>query len=131
MTGNGLVKLMGDSFLVSKEVLPSIEGFGFVETLLGDPEGCLRQYRNANGLHVREYGNYFEIHEDKVDPRVDPFGHLIRDSPETLVAFGAASILTRSARHKRGSISFGGPFSFLLIFLSLNNILRKLKWLLF
>jgi hypothetical protein len=122
---------MDDSFLVSKKVLPSIDGFGFVETVLGDPEGCLRQYRNANRLHVREYEDYFEIHEDKIDPRVDPLGHLIRDSPETLVAFGVASILTRSARQKRGSISFGSPFSFLFIFLSLNNILHKLKWLLF
>jgi hypothetical protein len=120
-----------DSFLVSKEVLPSLEGFGLVETALGDPEGSLRQYRNANGLHVREYQNYFEIHEDKVDPREDPFGHLIHDSPETLVAFGAASILSSAASRKRGSVSIVGPLSFLLIFFSLNNILRKLKWLFF
>ena len=122
---------MDDSFLVSKEVLPSLDGFGFVETPLGDPEGSLRQYRNDKGLHVREYENYFEIHEDQVDPRVDPLGHLIRDSPETLVAFGAASILNNATSRKQGSVSFGGPLSFLLIFLSLNNILRKLKWLLF
>ena len=60
---------MDDSFLVSKEVLPSLDGFEFDETLLGDPRGCLRQYRGANGLHVREYENYFEIHQDQVDPR--------------------------------------------------------------
>lgn len=121
---------MDDSLLVSKEVLPSIDGFGFVETALGDPEESLRQYRNANGVHVREYETHFEIHEDKVDPRVDPLGHLVHDSPETILAFGAASILFSSGRTKRGSISFGDPFSFFLIFLSLNKILRKLKWLL-
>jgi len=120
---------MDNSFLVSKEVLPSLDGFGFVETVLGDPEGCLRQYRNTNGLHVREYEEYFEIHEDRVDPRVDPLGHLVLDSPETLLAFGAASILTTSAR--KHSRPFGGPLSFLLIFFSLNKILRKLKWLFF
>jgi hypothetical protein len=120
---------MDDSFLVSKEVLPSLDGFEFVETLLGDPKGCLRQYRGANGLHVREYEEYFEIHQDQVDPRVDPLSHLVRDSPETLVAFGATSILNSSTTKR--SRSFFGPLSFLLIFLSLNRILRKLKWLLF
>jgi len=120
-----------DSFLVSKEVLSSLEGFGFVETLLGDPKGCLRQYRKGNGLHVREYEEHFEIHEDQVDPRVDPLGHLIRDSPETLAAFGTAALFASSEKNKSGFPSLGGPLSFLLIFLSLNKILRRLKWLLF
>jgi hypothetical protein len=120
---------MDDSFLVSKEVLPSLDGFGFVETVLGDPQGCLKQYRNANGLHVREYEEYFEIHEDQIDPRADPLGHLVFDSPETLVAFGATSVLTHSAENH--SRPLGGPLSFLLIFFSLNKILRKLKRLFF
>jgi hypothetical protein len=120
---------MEDSFLVSKEVLPSLDGFEFDETLLGDPKGCLRQYRGVNGLHVREYEEYFEIHQDQVDPRVDPLGHLIQDSPETLVAFGAATVLNSAAKnHTR---YFGGPLSFLLFFFSVNSILRRLKRLLF
>src|SRR5580698_8637853 len=118
---------MDDSLIVSKDVLPSLDGFGLVETILGDPEGCLKQYRSENGLHVREYEKYFEIHEDLVDPRVDPIGHLIRDSPETLVSLGAASLLTRSSKNQ--SSFFAGPLGFLLVFLSLNNLLRKLKWL--
>ena len=120
---------MDDSFLISKEVLPSLEGFELDETLLGDPKGCLRQYRGANGLHVREYEEYFEIHRDQVDPRVDPLGHLLRDSPETLAAFGAATVLNSSA--KNHSRYFDGPLGFLLLLLSLNSILRKLKRLLF
>lgn len=111
-------------FSISKQVLPSLEGFAFDETVLGDPRGCIRQYRNSRGVHVREYANYFEIHVDVVDPRANPLGHLITDSPETLVAFGAASILSRKARH---SSSIGNPLGFLFLFLSFNRVLRKIK----
>jgi hypothetical protein len=125
-----------DSFLISKEVLPSLEGFGFVETVLGDPNGSLKQYRNSTGVHVREYKEYFEVHKDRFDPRVNPARHLLYDSPETLLAFGAASLLTRGLSSKRESekypaSAYGNPLAFLRIFLSLNHFFRFLKKLLF
>jgi len=33
---------------------------------------------------------YYEVHYDKVNPHQDPLGHLIEDSPETLVGIVAA-----------------------------------------
>ena len=118
-----------DSLRISKEVLSSLEGLDFVETLLGDPGGCLRQYRNSTGIHVREFEDYFEVHKDRVDPRNNPIGHLICDSPETLVAFGAASVLTRRFSRKKES-SYGSPLDFLSLFFSLNRFFRVLKKLL-
>jgi len=118
-----------NSFLISKEVLPSLEGLGFSETLLGDPDGSLRQFRNSSGIHIREYENYFEVHKDKIDPRQDPLGHLIRDSPETILAFGAASML--SNRVSDDLLSKRDPLDFLSLFLSLNRFFRFLKKLLF
>ena len=128
-----------DSLIISKEVLPSLEGFGFVETTLGDPEGSLRQFRNTTGIHAREYEEYFEVHKDRVDPRTNPLGHLICDSPETLVAFGAASILSGgflAAKSKSTSpdsilSTLGSPLDFFKLFLSLNRFFRALKKLLF
>jgi len=60
-------------------------------TILGEPHGANRQYRYGN-LHIREYDNEFLVHTDKVDPRKDPVGHLIRDAPEVLVGIAGAAL---------------------------------------
>ena len=112
---------MDEGLSISKKVLNDLEGFGFDETILGDSRGSLRQYRNAHGVHVREFSDHFEIHVDEIDPRSNPLGHLISDSPETLVAFAATSILARK------STSIGNPFGFLFLFLTLNRILGRIK----
>jgi hypothetical protein len=122
-----------DSLRISKEVLPSLEGFEFAETILGDPEGSLRQFRNSSGVHIREYAEYFEIHKDRFDPRTNPIGHLIRDSPETIAAFGVASLLTGPVTVKKlvdGS-ALENPFNFFRFFLFFNRWFRILKKLLF
>lgn len=53
-------------------------------TLLGEKKGCKKQYRYGN-LHIREYESHYSVHLDKVDPRVDPLGHLMADAPNYLV----------------------------------------------
>ena len=50
---------------------------GAEETKLGDKKGALKQYRKGN-LHIREYKDKLTVHLDKVDPREDPMGHLIK-----------------------------------------------------
>jgi len=127
----------GDTFRISKEVLPSLEGFDFSETILGDPDGSLRQFRNSTGLlHIREFEDYFEIHKDRVDPRTDPLGHLLRDSPETIAALGAATLLTPRVSFKKDAegapeLSFGNPLAFFRFFLFFNCFFRSLKKLFF
>jgi hypothetical protein len=118
---------------ISKEVLPSLDEYGFEETILGDARGSIRQYRKSGGLHVREYPDKFVVHQDAVDPRIDPVGHLIKDSPETLVAFGVAVLLSHresSSDSKPGKHMPLSPLVFILSFLSLNRILGVLKRLL-
>ncbi|MDG6904295.1 MAG: hypothetical protein JRN20_00760 [Nitrososphaerota archaeon] len=112
---------------ISKEVLPSLQGYELTETALGDPKDSVRQFRNLNGLHVREYDDRFEIHKDEVDPRVNPIGHLIRDSPETILALGAALVSTSSRSKKQVGKGSFNPFVFFLSFLSINRILVFLK----
>ena len=51
------------------------------ETILGQKNGAKKQYRYGN-LHIREYNDKFLVHTDKIDPRVNPLGHLIHDAPE-------------------------------------------------
>ncbi len=126
----------GDSFRISKEVLPSLDGFDLSETVLGDPDGSLRQFRSRTGIHVREYEDYFEVHKDQVDPRINPLGHLIRDSPETIVALGTATLLAPKISLKEDSdgspnLAFGNPFAFFRLFLFFNRFFRVLKKLLF
>ena len=54
------------------------------ETILGQKNGALKQYRYGN-LHIREYDDKFLVHTDKIDPRVNPLGHLVYDAPEVLI----------------------------------------------
>ena len=54
------------------------------ETILGQKNGAQKQYRYGN-LHIREYDDKFLVHTDKIDPRVNPLGHLVFDAPEVLI----------------------------------------------
>ena len=62
------------------------------ETILGQKNGAQKQYRYGN-LHIREYNDKFLVHTDKVDPRVNPIGHLVHDAPEVLIGI-ACGIFT-------------------------------------
>jgi len=70
------------NLLVPKMIRPIIE---YDETRLGASKGAIRQYRHQN-LHVREYPDHYSVHIDRIDPRTDPFGHLLVDAPEYLTA---------------------------------------------
>ena len=59
------------------------------ETILGQKNGAYKQYRYGN-LHIREYEDKFLVHNDKVDPRKDPIGHLVHDAPEVLIGLATA-----------------------------------------
>ena len=62
------------------------------ETILGQKNGAQKQYRYGN-LHIREYDDKFLVHTDKIDPRVNPIGHLVHDAPEVLIGI-ACGIFT-------------------------------------
>ena len=61
------------------------------ETKIGDKKGAIKQYRKGN-LHIREYDDKLTVHTDKVDPREDPFGHLLHDAQEVLIGLAGAAI---------------------------------------
>jgi len=64
---------------------------GAKETKLGDKKGALKQYRKGN-LHIREYDDRLTVHQDAIDPREDPLGHLIHDAQEVLIGLAGAAI---------------------------------------
>jgi hypothetical protein len=64
------------NIIVPKTVRPIME---YEPTILGDKKGSIKQYRHSN-LHIREYDNYYSVHYDKIDPRNDPFGHILVDA---------------------------------------------------
>lgn len=59
---------------------------GCEETILGDLDGACKQYRCDPDIHMLEYPDMYKAHKDRIDPRKDPLGHLVYDSPETLAA---------------------------------------------
>jgi len=116
---------------IAKDVLPSLEIYGITETILGDRKGSTKQYRSSSGLHIREFHDKFVVHEDKADPRIDPIGHLMKDSPQTLIAFGAAFLLSQDKRCSNSTqYNSFNPMVFILSMLSLNKLLGILKKLL-
>ena len=71
------------------------------ETILGQKNGAQKQYRYGN-LHIREYDDKFLVHTDKIDPRVNPIGHLVHDAPEVLIGI-ACGIFTGAHSVKKFS----------------------------
>ena len=61
------------------------------ETKLGQKNGAIKQFRYGK-LHIREYKDKYLVHQDKIDPRENPLGHLIHDAPEVLVGLACAAI---------------------------------------
>ena len=78
----------GDEIEIPKE-LREFMLEGAEETFLGQKNGAQRQYRYGN-LHIREYDDKFLVHNDRIDPRIDPVGHLVHDAPEVLVGLACA-----------------------------------------
>lgn len=64
------------SIIVPKTVRPIME---YEPTMLGESRGSLKQYRHGK-LHIREFDTYYSVHYDKIDPRNDPFGHIMMDA---------------------------------------------------
>jgi hypothetical protein len=63
----------------------------FQKTLLGEPKGALKQFRGPHGIHILEYEKEWVLHRDRVDPRINPVGHLVKDAPHILVIGGVAA----------------------------------------
>ena len=64
------------NILVPKAVRPVMD---YEPITLGEKKGSKKQYRHGN-LHIREYDSYYSVHYDKIDPRNDPFGHVLIDA---------------------------------------------------
>ena len=119
---------------ISKEVLQELPE-GYEETSLGEKRDAIRQFRGPSGLHIREYNDRFVIHQDKIDPRRNPIGHLLLDAPERPLALATSFFLTdrsKSIYHEKNERpSSFHPLLFLFTFLSLNRVFNLLKHLLF
>ena len=107
--------MLGDEIEVPKELrefmLEEAE-----ETFLGQKNGAKKQYRYGN-LHIREYDDKFLVHNDRIDPRKDPVGHLVYDAPEVLIGlacaiFGSSQIAKKVMNTNSKKLTFtSGLFS--------------------
>ena len=107
--------MLGDEIEVPKELrefmLEEAE-----ETFLGQKNGAEKQYRYGN-LHIREYDDKFLVHNDRIDPRKDPVGHLVYDAPEVLIGlacaiFGSSQIAKKVMNTNSKKLTFtSGLFS--------------------
>ena len=78
------------NIIVPKTVRPLME---YEPTILGEKKGSIKQYRHGN-LHIREYDNYYSVHYDKIDPRNDPFGHILVDASKYFAGIMMLSALS-------------------------------------
>jgi len=67
---------------------PLMNGF---KRSVGSPAGQKADYRLAlndgRSIHIREFDDFYRVHWDKKDPRVDPITHLAKDAPHWLLVF--------------------------------------------
>ncbi|MDE1845452.1 MAG: hypothetical protein KGI10_09025 [Thaumarchaeota archaeon] len=80
------------------------------ETVLGQKNGAKKQYRYGN-LHIREYDDKYLVHMDKVDPRKDPLGHLIKDAPEILVGITSGIVAAKKVSSSVYKLQKNMPFA--------------------
>ena len=80
------------------------------ETVLGQKNGAKKQYRYGN-LHIREYDDKFLVHMDKVDPRKDPLGHLVKDAPEIIIGITSGIVAANKVSSSVYKLQKNVPFA--------------------
>ena len=58
---------------------------------VGKP-GCIGHLRKGK-LHALDMGDHWRVHREKVDPAVNPIGHLLVDAPEVAIGLGALALI--------------------------------------
>jgi hypothetical protein len=124
--------------VISKEILPELPP-SYEKTLLGDKRRASKQYRSSSNVHVREYDDKYVVHIDVADPRSNPIGHLVKDSPETIAAFATSMCIVKDSIKKSESMKGRNDFlfsglgllTFLTSFFVLNDFFKVLKRILF
>ncbi len=105
------------------------------ETILGQKNGAQKQYRYGN-LHIREYDDKFLVHTDKIDPRVNPLGHLVHDAPEVLIGIACgifsgvhtAKKFSNSNKISLANILTSSLMSGYLAYTTTKKIKKYLEW---
>ena len=105
------------------------------ETILGEKNGAQKQYRYGN-LHIREYDDKFLVHTDKIDPRVNPLGHLVHDAPEVLIGIACgifsgvhtAKKFSNSNKISLANILTSSLMSGYLAYTTTKKIKKYLEW---
>ena len=80
----------GGNILVPKAVRPLME---YEPTMLGEKKGSIKQYRHGK-LHIREFDDCYSVHYDKIDPKKDPFGHILIDASKYIPGIVMLSVLS-------------------------------------
>jgi len=83
---------------------------GAEETVLGQKNGAKKQYRYGN-LHIREYDDKYLVHMDKVDPRKDPLGHLVKDAPEIIIGITSGIVAAKKVSSSVYKLQKNVPFA--------------------
>jgi len=105
------------------------------ETILGQKNGAQKQYRYGN-LHIREYDDKFLVHTDKIDPRINPLGHLVHDAPEVLIGIACgifsgvhtAKKFSNSNKISLANILTSSLMSGYLAYTTTKKIKKYLEW---
>ncbi len=111
-----------------KDEIPHPLSLGFYKRI-GEPKGQLADYgltlKDGKSIHVREYENKFGFHWDKVDPNVNWFEHLRRDSPATYVGMstlfgvGLGGAIGATSKKKKSIVLSALVFGLLFLFLAI------------
>ena len=70
--------------------IPDIGESGLFSRSIGEYHGQIADWRasihnSQKGIHALEYNDFYKLHIDKYDPKKNPVGHLLHDSPGTII----------------------------------------------
>ena len=91
-------KIYINKFLNNGKEIPRPEKSGWFKKHIGEIKGQIADWRGSfigavKGIHIVEFNNYYECHIDRIDPLKNPIGHLIHDSPSTLIYLGIGALI--------------------------------------
>lgn len=81
----------GVHYRFEKDELPHPRTAGFSKSI-GLPRGQKSDWR-LGSLHAQDFGRYWSVHRDRVDPATNPVLHFAADAPEVFAGCVAAGAL--------------------------------------
>lgn len=79
-------------------------------------------YPVCGGLHVRDFGDHYSAHLDRVNPNCDPIGHVVSDTPQIAGGLALGALLGLALGKSKEAALVGAMFGGLIGLASASSV---------